>query len=85
MVVVRRSSSVTRPALLRLAIVGSLATFAGIALLACPVALADAITTNFENITPGSVNGQQGWKSARLGLFRRATQRQQADTTTRTL
>lgn len=68
-VVVRRSSSVTRPASARRAIVGSLATFAGIALLVCPVALADTVATSFENFNTGTVNGQHGWKSAPPGAI----------------
>jgi uncharacterized repeat protein (TIGR01451 family) len=76
-VVVRPASGVTRPALLRTAIGGSLATFVSLALLACPVALADTVTTNFEAplfnaCTPPApvfnalctVKGQDGWKSA---------------------
>ena len=72
----RRSSSVTRPALPRKPIVGLLATFVSIALLPCGVAVADTVETTFEAPTfhLGSVNGQPfglpsppaapGWKSA---------------------
>jgi len=49
------------------AIVGLLATL--VALLTCGVAVADTVTTNFETFQPGSVNGQQGWKSAPLGAL----------------
>jgi hypothetical protein len=61
-----RRSSLDRPALPRTAIVGLLATLVGIALLPCGVALADTISTNFEApvFHTGSVNGQDGWKSA---------------------
>ena len=71
-----RSSSVTRPALPRTAIVGLLATCVSIALLPCGVAVADTVTTTFDAPTfhLGSVNGQPfglpsppaapGWKSA---------------------
>jgi uncharacterized repeat protein (TIGR01451 family) len=62
--------------------VGLLATFASIALLPCAAALADSVTTDFENFTActplepvlgptvptcGSVNLQHGWKSAEPG------------------
>jgi hypothetical protein len=46
------------------------ATAVSTALLACGVAVADTVTTNFEPnssppfFTPGTVNGQDGWKSA---------------------
>ena len=72
-----RPSRVICSVLPRKAIVGLLATFASIVLLPCGVALADTVTTDFENSstcaqpTPvypvfpgcGSVNGQDGWKS----------------------
>jgi uncharacterized repeat protein (TIGR01451 family) len=59
-------------------IVVLLSTLVGVALLQCGVALADTVTTNFENFnactplapvvapapTCGTVNGQNGWKSA---------------------
>lgn len=71
-------SSVVRPVLTRKAILGFFATVAGVALLPCGVALADTVTTDFENFstcaqpTPvyptfpgcGSVNGQDGWMSS---------------------
>jgi uncharacterized repeat protein (TIGR01451 family) len=62
----RRSRSVARPAPWRKAIVGLLATFVSFALLACGVAVADTVTTDFEPPTfhLGSVNGQDGWTSA---------------------
>lgn len=46
-----------------------LTTAVGVALLATGVAAADTVTTNFEPPTfrPGSVNGQDGWKSAVTG------------------
>jgi uncharacterized repeat protein (TIGR01451 family) len=40
-----------------------LATFASFALLAPGVAVAASHTTNFEGLAPGSVNGQDGWRS----------------------
>ena len=64
-----RSCSVSRLALPRKTIVGLLATFVSIVLLPCGVAAADTVETNFEP-TPfhtGSVNGQEGWKSAAIG------------------
>jgi uncharacterized repeat protein (TIGR01451 family) len=61
-VTVRRSSSFTRLAQPRKAIVALLATFA-IAVLAGGVALADTVATNFESFNLGTVNGQDGWKS----------------------
>ena len=62
----RHSSSVSRAARPRKAMVGLLATLVSIALLPCAVALADTVETNFESPTfhTGSVNGQDGWKSA---------------------
>ena len=60
----RRFSSVTRHALPRTVTAGLFAALLGIALLPCGVALADTVTTNFENFQLGSVNGQFGWKSA---------------------
>ena len=61
----RGSSSVTRRARRRTAILGLLATFVSFALLACGVAVADTVTSNFENppFTQATVNGQDGWKS----------------------
>jgi uncharacterized repeat protein (TIGR01451 family) len=46
-----------------------LATAVGVALLAGGTAAADTVTTNFESPTfqPGSVSGQDGWRSARPG------------------
>jgi uncharacterized repeat protein (TIGR01451 family) len=41
-----------------------LATAVSIALLACSVAVADTVTTTFEGFELGTVNGQDGWKSA---------------------
>jgi len=43
---------------------GLLVMFAGFALLASGVAVAATHTTNFENLTPGTVDGQDGWKSS---------------------
>lgn len=76
----RRASSVTRRARPRTAIVGLFAAFVSIALLACGVALADTVTTNFEAplfhvCTPPApvfapmctVNGQDGWKAGLPG------------------
>lgn len=51
----------------------TLATAVSMALLACGVAVADTVSTNFEPhsagpyFTPGTVNGQDGWKSAMPG------------------
>lgn len=59
----RHSSSVARPAPRRTAFAGALATFASFALLASGVAAAATHTTNFEGLAPGSVNGQDGWRS----------------------
>jgi uncharacterized repeat protein (TIGR01451 family) len=59
----RRSSSFARPR----AILMVLATAVSIALLA-GVAAADTATTDFESFNLGSVNGQQGWKSATSGI-----------------
>jgi uncharacterized repeat protein (TIGR01451 family) len=39
------------------------------ALLACGVAAADSVTTDFESFTFSTVNGQQGWKSAPPGAI----------------
>ena len=46
-----------------------LAAAVSMALLACEVAVADTVTTGFEPpaFTPGSVDGQDGWKSAAPG------------------
>ena len=62
----RHTRSVTR------AIVGLLATFVSFALFACGVAAANTVMTGFEPPTfaPGSVNGQDGWKS--IGPFDQA-------------
>lgn len=56
-----------RPRLM--ATVGMLATVFGIALMSCEIAGADTVETNFEAPTfhLGSVNGQDGWKSAAPG------------------
>ena len=56
-------------ALARTAVVGLLAVLTGIALLPCTVAVADEVETNFEKPTfhPGSVNKQDGWRSAAPG------------------
>jgi uncharacterized repeat protein (TIGR01451 family) len=69
-VAVRHSTSAIRPARRRTAIVGVLATFAS-AWLACGVAAADTVATDFEApaFQPASVNGQPvnappRWKSA---------------------
>ena len=42
----------------------ALATAVSTALLACEVAVADNVTTDFEAFNLGTVNGQDGWKSA---------------------
>src|SRR3954453_6835630 len=60
----RHFSSVTRPVRRRTVIAGSLATFVGFALLACGAAVADTVKTDFESFNLGTVNGQNGWKSA---------------------
>lgn len=71
----RHFSSVTGPALPRKTKVGLIVAFVSLALVACPGALADSVTTNFEdfNTCPapqpvfaacGTVDGQDGWKSA---------------------
>ena len=41
-----------------------LATAVSMALLACGVAVADTVTTDFDGFNVGTVNGQDGWKSA---------------------
>jgi uncharacterized repeat protein (TIGR01451 family) len=41
-----------------------LATAVSMALLACEVAVADTVTTDFESFKHGTVNGQDGWTSA---------------------
>jgi uncharacterized repeat protein (TIGR01451 family) len=41
-----------------------LATTVGMALLPCGVAVADTVTTTFDGFNLGTVNGQDGWKSA---------------------
>ncbi|MGH3337895.1 MAG: DUF11 domain-containing protein, partial [Propionibacteriaceae bacterium] len=62
----RRSSSLSRPRRM----LNVLATAVVMALLACGVAVADTVTTNFEPnssppfFIPGSVDGQDGWTSA---------------------
>src|SRR4051794_4730412 len=43
------------------------ATAAGMALLACGVAAAQTVSTDFEGLAPGTVNGKDGWKSAPPG------------------
>jgi len=60
---VRHRSSCTDHASRRSAIIGVLATFAGFALLGAGVAAAATHTTNFEDLRPGSVDGQDGWKT----------------------
>ncbi len=44
-----------------------LATAVSMVLLACGIAVADTVTTNFEGLNRASVNGQDGWKSAPPG------------------
>ena len=44
-----------------------LATAVSMALLACGVAVADTVTTDFESFNLGTVNGQDGWTSAVRG------------------
>ena len=44
-----------------------LATATGMALLACGVALAQTVSTDFEGLPLGTVNGQDGWRSAPPG------------------
>ena len=44
-----------------------LATAASMALLACGVAAAQTVSTNFEDLDLGTVNGQDGWRSAPSG------------------
>ena len=63
----RRTSSLIRSVLPRNAIVGVFVFVAGVALLPSGVAVADSVTSNFDTFTPGTVNGQQGWKSATPG------------------
>jgi uncharacterized repeat protein (TIGR01451 family) len=46
-----------------------LATAVSMVLLVCGVAAADTVTTNFEAFQLGSVNGQDGWKSAPPGAI----------------
>jgi hypothetical protein len=41
----------------------TLATAVTMALLACGVAVADTVTTDFERFNLGNVDGQDGWKS----------------------
>ena len=62
-----RTSSLIRSVLRRNAIVGLFVFVAGVALLPSGVAVADSVTSNFDTFTPGTVNGQQGWKSATPG------------------
>jgi uncharacterized repeat protein (TIGR01451 family) len=47
--------------------VGVFAAVVSSALLPCGVALADSVTSNFDTFNLGTVNGQQGWKSAAPG------------------
>ena len=56
-------------ALLRAAIVGVLAPLVGIGLFPCAIAVADTVESNFENppFHTGSVNKQDGWRSAAPG------------------
>ena len=42
----------------------ALAAALSTALLACEVAAADTVETDFEGFALGTVNGQDGWKSA---------------------
>jgi hypothetical protein len=44
-----------------------LATAAGMAVLACGVAVAQTVSTDFEGLALGTVNGQDGWRSAPAG------------------
>jgi uncharacterized repeat protein (TIGR01451 family) len=46
-----------------------LATAVTVSLLACGVAVADTVTTDFEAFHTGTVNGQSGWKSAPPGAI----------------
>ena len=64
------SGSVVRPVPPRAAIVGVLSAFVSAALLACSgVAAAATVTTNFDSFNLGSVNLQQGWRSAPPGAI----------------
>ena len=46
-----------------------LAAATGMSLLACGVAAAQTVSTNFEDLAPGTVNGKDGWKSAPPGAI----------------
>jgi hypothetical protein len=59
-----RDGSASRPAQRRTALVGLLAAFVTFALFT-GVAAADKVTTTFETFKPGTVNGQDGWHSAK--------------------
>jgi uncharacterized repeat protein (TIGR01451 family) len=61
-VVAVRSSSVVGPARRRI-IVGLFATGVSFALLTGGVAVGATVTTNFDGFTPGTINGQGGWRS----------------------
>ena len=50
----------------------ALATAVSVTLLACGVAVADTVTTDFEVFNLGTVNGQDGWKSGAAGVFDQA-------------
>ena len=65
----RRRGAKRLTALLRAAIVGVLAPLVGIALFPCAIAVADTVESNFENppFHTGSVNKQDGWRSAAPG------------------
>ena len=64
-------SRVSRFVLPRKMMVGLLSTFVSIGLLPCGVAVADTVTSDFEAplFHLGSVNGQDGWKSAPPGAI----------------
>jgi uncharacterized repeat protein (TIGR01451 family) len=66
-VAVLRPSRVICSVLPRQTIVGLFAFVAGIALLPGGVAAADSVTSNFDTFNVGTVNAQQGWKSAAPG------------------
>ena len=63
-VAVHDSRSVSRPAHRRTALVGLIAAFVSFALLT-GVAAADKVTTTFDGFKLGTVNGQDGWHSAK--------------------